>query len=203
MSSVSYIKDLGVFMDCDLSFSKHIDDKTRRAYQRTYMIYKGFVSRDKIMLSKAYTTYVRPLLKYCTQIWWPTYVTDIVKIEKVQKYYTKKISSISNLSYKQRLQCLKLDSLELRRLYFELRMVYKIIDVEFDDFFTFSPNRLIRGHVYKLYCSISNLNVRSHFFSQRCITAWNSLSNDVVTSSSLSIFNSRLYNVNFEKFLII
>ena len=63
MSSVSCIKDHGVFMNCDLSFSKHIDDITRRAYQRTYMNYKGFVSRD-IMLSKAYTTYVRPLLEY-------------------------------------------------------------------------------------------------------------------------------------------
>ena len=146
MSSVSCIKDLGVFIDCDLSFSTHIDDITRRAYQRTNMIfYKGFVSLDKIMLSKAYTTYVRPLLEYCTSIWSPTYFTDIVKIEKVQKYYTKRISSISNLSYKQRLQRLKLDSLELRRLYFDMRMVYKIIHglmyVAFDDLFTFSPNR--------------------------------------------------------------
>ena len=46
------------------------------------MFYKGFVSRDNIMLSKAYTTYVRPLLEYCTQIWSPTYVTDIVKLKK-------------------------------------------------------------------------------------------------------------------------
>ena len=126
---------------------------------------------------------------------------------QVQKYYTKRISSISNLSYKQRLQCLKLDSLELRRLYFDMRMVYKIIhgliDVAFDDLFTFSPNRSTRVHVYKLYCSKSNLNVRSHLFSQRCIAACNSLSSDVVTSPSLSIFNSRLYNVNFEKFLTI
>ena len=106
------------------------------------------------MLSKAYTTYVRPLWEYCTQIWSPTYVTDIVKIAKVQKYYTKRISSISNLSYKQRLQCLKLDSLELWRLYSDMRMVYKIIhgliDVAFHDFFTFSPNRSTREHVYKL-----------------------------------------------------
>ena len=63
--------------------------------------------------------------------------------------------------------------------------------VAFDDLFTFSPNRSTRGHVYKLYCSKCNLNVRSHFFPQHCITAWNSLSNDVVTSPSLSIFNSR------------
>ena len=167
MSSVSCIKDLGVIIGCDLSFSKNVDDITRRAYQRTCMIYKGFVSRDKIMLSKAYATSVRPLLEYCTQIWSPTYVTDIVKIEKVQKYYTKRISSISNLSYKQRLQCLKLDSLELRRLYFDMRIVYTIIqgliDVAFDDLFTFSPNRSTRGYVYKLYCSKSNLNVRSNF----------------------------------------
>ena len=171
------------------------------------MSYKGFVSRDKIMLSKAYTTYVHPLLEYCTPIWSPTYVTDIVKIEKVQKYYTKIISSISNVSYKQRRQCLKVDTLELRRLYFDMRIVYKIIHgliyVAFDDLFTFSPNRSTRRHVYKLYCSKSNLNVRSHFFSQRCITAWNSLSNDVVISPSLSIFNRTLYTVNFENFLII
>ena len=112
----------------------------------------------------------------------------IVKIEKVQKYFTKRIPSISrpNSSYKQQLQCLKLDTYELRRLYFDMRMVYKIIhgliDVAFDDLFTFSPNRSTRRHVYKLYCSKSNLNVRSHFFSQRCITAWNSLPNDVVPS---------------------
>ena len=80
MSSVSCIKDLGVFMDCDLSFSKHIDDITRRAYQRTYMIYKGFISRDKTILSKTYVTYVRPLLEYSTKIWSSTYVTDIIKI---------------------------------------------------------------------------------------------------------------------------
>ena len=51
------------------------------------MIFEGFVSRDKIMLFKAYTTYVRPLLECCTQIWSPTYVTGIVRIEKVQKYF--------------------------------------------------------------------------------------------------------------------
>ena len=82
MSSVSCIKDLRVFIDCDLSFNKHIDDITRRANQRKYMIYDGFVSRDKIILYQAYTTYVRPLLQYCTQIWSPTYVNDIAKIEK-------------------------------------------------------------------------------------------------------------------------
>ena len=82
-------------------------------------------------------------------------------------------------------------------------IIHGLIDVAFDDLFQFAPNRSTCGHVYKLYCSKSNLNVRSHFFSQRCITAWNSFPNDVVTSPSLSIFNSKLYNVNFEKFLII
>ena len=99
------------------------------------------ISSLRITASRAglSSSHVRPLLEYCTPIWAPTYVTDIVKIEKVQKYYTKTISSNSNLSYKQRLQCLKLDSVELRRLYFDMRMVYKIIhgliDVAFDDLF--------------------------------------------------------------------
>ena len=49
-----------------------------------------------------------------------------------------------------------------------MRTVYKIIHVligvALDNLFTFSPNRSTRGHVYKLYSSKSNLNVRSHFF---------------------------------------
>ena len=80
---------IDVFIDCNLSFSKYIDDITRRAYQRTYMIYKGFISLDKIMLSKAYTTYFRPLLEYCTPIWSPTYVTDIVKLKKCRNAIQK------------------------------------------------------------------------------------------------------------------
>ena len=72
------------------------------------MIYKGFVSRDKMMSSKAYITYVRPLLEYCTQIWSLTYVTDIVKIEKFRNTLPKEfLLSVIYLSYKQRLQCLK------------------------------------------------------------------------------------------------
>ena len=90
-------------------------------------------------------------MEYFTQIWSPTYVTDIAKIEKVQKYITRNISSISNISYKQRLQCVQLDNLALRTLYFDMRKVYKIIhgliDVAFDDLFTFSPNRSTHGHI--------------------------------------------------------
>ena len=80
-----------------------------------------------------------------------TYITDIAKIKKVQKYIIRKMSSISNISYKQRLQCVQLDNLELRRKYFDMRMVYKImhglIDVAFDGLFTFLPNRSTRGHI--------------------------------------------------------
>ena len=58
-------------------------------------------------------TYVRPLLEYCTQTWSPSYVTNIVKLEKVQNYFTRRISSISNLSYKQRLQATNVNKCSL------------------------------------------------------------------------------------------
>ena len=38
------------------------------AYQRVNLILRCFVSRDNQILLRAYTTYVRPLLEYCTFI---------------------------------------------------------------------------------------------------------------------------------------
>ena len=80
-------------------------------------------------------------------------------------------AEVDQYKKKQRHQCLKLDTVELQRLYIDMKMMYKIIhgliDVAFDDLFTFLPNRSTCGHVYKLYCSKSNLNVRSHCFSQQ------------------------------------
>ena len=87
-----------------------------------------------------------------------------------------------------------------------MRIVYKIIhvliDVAFDDLFTFSPNRSTRRHVYKLCCSKSNLLFQITF-SHNAVSQHGTLYQMMLLHLRLSIFNSRLYIINFEKFLII
>ena len=76
---------------------------------------------------RAYKTYIRPILEYYTQIWNPYLISEIVKIENFQKYFTKRLPGMKTLNYNDRLQRLKLESLELRRLEADLMMDYKIV----------------------------------------------------------------------------
>ena len=83
------VRDLGVVINESLSPSSHIAQITATAYQRVNLIFSCFVSRDDQILLRAYTTYVRPLLEYCTVVWPHSLKCDIHSIEKVQKKFTK------------------------------------------------------------------------------------------------------------------
>ena len=56
--------DLGVTIDSELKFSKHISDIVRRAKQRSALIHRCFLSRNIPNLVRAFQTYVRPLLAH-------------------------------------------------------------------------------------------------------------------------------------------
>ena len=49
-----------------------------------------------------------------------------------------------------------------------------------------------RGHSLKLEKNFSRLNVRKYFFSQRIVSLWNSLPEEVVTAPSINSFKARL-----------
>ena len=103
------------------------------------MIFNGFSSRNSQLLVKAFTaftTYVRPLLESNSFIWSPNDVYNITKIESVQRRFTKRIPSVSQLSYRDRLAFIGLDSLEYSRLITDIVMMYKtvhhLVDVDHD-----------------------------------------------------------------------
>ena len=60
---------------------------------------------------------------------------DIITLEGVQRYYTSKITSVSNLHYHDRLSALKIMSLQRRRERYSIIMIFKIIN-------GFTPNDL-------------------------------------------------------------
>ena len=78
-------------------------------------------------LLKAFKVYVRPLLEYCSVIWSPVLVKDINALEIVQRQFTKRMPGMSNLTYPQRLHKLNIESLEIRRLRFDLTFTYKLM----------------------------------------------------------------------------
>ena len=58
---------------------------------------------------------VLPIIKYCCQLWNPTNIGQIRKIEAVQRAFTIKLQNIDDLNYWDRLKYLKFYSLERRK----------------------------------------------------------------------------------------
>ena len=68
---VASCRDLGVMLASDLSPSIQIGEIVRKAHQRANAILRCFETRDKELLVRTFTTYVRPLLEYNSVIWSP------------------------------------------------------------------------------------------------------------------------------------
>ena len=82
-------------------------------------------------------------------IWSPYSVKDVQAIERVQRRFTKNLPDFRMYSYSERLHRLNLQSLELRRLLTDFVWCYKVVvglvDINADDFFSFSNLVVTRG----------------------------------------------------------
>ena len=178
VQSVSTVRDLGVHFCSNLTFTSHINTIVAKAYTRACLIHKCFLSKDAATLTKAYVTYVRPILEYATVIWSPYHVGEIAKLESVQRRFTKRIVGLRCMTYSDRMKFLELDSLEERRLRFDLMFAYKIlfglVNTNCNNMFSFNV-RATRGHSYKLFAETSRVNVRHNFFCNRVVNVWNRL----------------------------
>ena len=136
-------------------------------------------------------------MEYCIQAWAPYYAKDILLLEKVQRRATKLVWGLKDLSYEERLERLKLFSLEERRLRGDLIQTFKLLtgkeNVDYEILFNRSTNHL-RGHSFKLSKSQCNKLCRRRFFSQRVIDIWNSLSEFIVSAPSTNTFKKRIDN---------
>jgi len=120
----SCMRDLGIYVDNDLKFAQYISKITHIGHSRAALILKCFITCDPVVLIKAYCTYVRPILVYCTPVWSPHHRGLNNKLENVQRRFTKRINGLSCLTYEDRLVHLKLDSLHVRRIKQDMIMCY-------------------------------------------------------------------------------
>jgi len=72
---------------------------------------------------RAFKVYVLPIIEYALCVWSPYHVNLVKLIESVQRKVTKRLLGYASLSYKDRLSHLGLDSLELRRMRYDLLLI--------------------------------------------------------------------------------
>ena len=143
---------------------------------------------------------MRPHLEYTNVIWHPTKIKDIIAIENVQRWATKYLPSLKNLSYEERLQKLKLPTLRYRRLRGDMIETYKLMTGKYDHkIVNFMPkphdsstSLPTWGHQLKLYRQRAEKNLRNNFFSLQVTSYWNSLPDNVVQAPNIKTFESTL-----------
>ena len=188
-------KDIGVTIDDKLNFDKHISEKINKANSIMGLVRRTMEYMDNTIFKLLYTALVRPHLEYANQVWCPYLVKHIEEIENVQRRATKQLPGMSNLSYEERLQRLKLPSLAYRRVRGDMIEMYKILTEKYDpevtNFIKTNPTTT-RGHNLKIFKNRTRLNVRKYSFVHRSVDIWNSLPETVVTAKTVNTFKARL-----------
>ena len=127
-------------------------------------------------------------------------------MKNIQKSFTKRIPTLSHLSYLDRLTSLNLELLETRRLRLDLIIYYKIINnltplspsSLFQFYYPPPSSRTVLPIIQKPRRASQKL---SSTFGYRAIDAWNSLPPSVRTIDSLPKFKSALKSIDLTKFL--
>ena len=161
--SPDQVKDLGVFIDSSLSFSKHIAATCSKARSRCSLFLKSFISRDLFSMKQFYISYIRPLLEYSSPVWSPITQGDINALESVQRFYTNRVPCCTFLPYKRRLEILAIDSLQKRRQIADLVCLFSIINGSTNTFLhpylNFELPSITRSHNLRICKPLLNLSL--------------------------------------------
>lgn len=195
--------DLGVHVDSNLKFHQHIADTAHKAGGLAQSLLKATVCRSPDFLMPLFCSHVRPIIEYCSCVWFTGYVTDLRVLESVQRRWTKRVAGMSGLDYRTRLQSLNQFSVQGRLLRSDMIQCWKIFhgkcSITPDSLFTMAPPSGTRGHRFKVSHIRAATDVRKRAFAARCVRPWNALPDSVVSEGNLSVFKKNLANALGEK----
>ena len=85
-------------------------------------------------------------------------------------------------------------------MYFKI--IHNLINIDPSKYFQFTPaDSKSRGHEYKLRKKGLRQQSIFYFFSNRAVDCWNSLPNELVSSSSIAAFSRALKQMELSKFI--
>ena len=127
IKQTQFVRDLGIMMQDTASFDQQIDNVVEKGKIQASWVMRAFATRETKPLLILYKSLVLPHLEYCSQLWSPSGIGNIRKLEEIQRSYTSKVLGVSGLDYWERLKKLNLFSLERRRDRYTILYVYKIL----------------------------------------------------------------------------
>ena len=122
------VRDLGVQMSSDLTFTLQVDKAVATASQVVGWGLRTFRTRSRRLVLQLLKSLVQPHLDYCSQLWSPSAQKLVNKLEAVQKSLISRISEdeLKSVDYWEKLQLLQLYSQERRRERYLIIFIWKI-----------------------------------------------------------------------------
>ena len=186
-------KDLGVHIDKELKFSKHVEMQVNKANSILGLIRRSYEFLNGETLKMLFVALVRPHIEFANCVWSPRLEKDKTLIESVLRRATKCVPGLKDLSYNERLEKLKLPSMSYRRIRGDLIEVYKFMNNMYKCESPFKINTCsTRGHKFKIIKEHCKTAVRQNFFSNRVVDTWNMLDPKTVSASSINAFKNAI-----------
>lgn len=196
LDRVNEFNDLGIIVESDLSWHKHIQAKISKASQMLGLIRRGIGYHAPCKVKRLfYLSLVQPTLSYGSVVWYPN-KEDLVRLESVQRRATKYISNDYVSCYKSRLNTLKLLPFSFLRETFDLSFIYKCLnkhhDMDVNRYITIydasrSVTRRGQNGVLFTYPLLRTERAHSSYFS-RIVPLWNSLPHSIRSVTSMNKF---------------
>ena len=196
--SVDNLYDLGISRSSNGSFLDQCLTITNKASRICGMIRHTFRSRHRNLLWPAYLCYVLPILFYCSQVWNPFLLRDIVLLKRIQRSFTKRIRGLECLTYYERLNSLGALTFTNKKSYADMTTVYKFlhhhINCTASDAGIVLVSSVTRSDGFRLVqLRPTNLSC-AYRFSIRSASMWNKLPSYIVNSGSLATFKRNLFS---------
>ena len=189
---------LGVILDNKLSFNSHIDTICRKATNLLNLCRRNLHMCPPEIKEQAYKSIIRPNLDYASPAWAPHTLTNINKIEAVQRRAARFV--LNNYKYgpdaslsQQITEKLKWTPLQHRRAAYDLSLFFKIRNGLVNIPFTSSVQASLRSPNTYIYIQASHSEAYKYSYFCRTIRLWNQLPIEVRQISSLNSFKDKVF----------
>jgi hypothetical protein len=197
LSTDKTAKYLGVTLDDSLSWDPHINSTYKKANFTLSFLERNLQKCPPHIKALCYNTLVRPILEYGCCAWDPHLVTQIDKIEKLNKRAARFVTGNHILEHgntEKNMNSLGWLPLQERRSKIKVTMLYQIknelVLANKDDLIQSSSTR----RPLNFFIPQSKKNCHLHSFFPSTIRLWNSIPDNIKATNSLSQFKSAIEN---------
>ena len=199
LETSNLVSDLGITFSEDLDWSPHISNIVNKAKQKAGWALSVFNDRSPLVMITLYKSMVRSLLEYSCPVWCGLSLENLRDLEAIQRSFTRKIICPAYVSgYWERLQYLKLRSLQRRRERYTILHMWKVLNNKVSNdlniSFYNSSRYGVQAHVPSL-CTQSSTKAQTFYDLSFAVIGpklWNMLPKSVKLCASLNSFKSNL-----------